>query len=96
MDNNEVWILKKYAISLEIKTTAIIAKIKLKQLKLAIAGKDKTILTTLIKDVECWKCYKKSYFKSNCLKKKQRKPNSYISISKANRVTKFNKVDAFF
>lgn len=63
MASNEVQILKNHTTSLKIETTTIIAKIKQKQLKLAIAGKNKAIFTIFIKNVECSKYYKKAILK---------------------------------
>lgn len=63
--SNEVEILKDHVIKLKIKKIAMTVKIKYGWLKSAITSKDKLIsatLTTLIKDVEYWKCDKKSHF----------------------------------
>lgn len=67
---NEVQIFRDHAIGLEIESTAMTVRIKPRQSKLAMIGKDKVTLTTPIENVECWKYYKKSHFKSDCSTKK--------------------------
>lgn len=73
--SNEVQIFRDHATGLEIKATAMIARMKQRQSKSAIIGKDKAISAKLIEDVEYWECYEKSHFKSDYPKKKQRKSN---------------------
>lgn len=68
--SDNIQIFRDQAIGLKIQIIAIIAKIKQGQLKLAIVYKNKAILTTSIKDIKYWKCYKKNHFKNHCLKKK--------------------------
>lgn len=52
--------------------------------KSAITGKDKSILTTSItniEDNEYWKSYKKCHFYTDSLKKRCRKPNTLYLLS---------------
>lgn len=92
--SNEVQILRDHATGLEIEATAMTARTKRGRSKSAIAGKDKATSATPIEDVECWECHEKGHFKSDCPRKKRRKPNTRASTAKANRATEFDDDDA--
>ncbi len=95
--SNEVQTLRDYATGLEIKATPMTARMKRGQPKSAIAGKNKltpATSTTPIEDVECWECHKKSYFRSDCPRKKRRRLNTRASTAKANKATKIDDDDA--
>lgn len=95
--SNEAQILREHATGLEIEAAAMTARMKRGRPKSTIAGKDKSIPATStipIADVECWECLEKGHFRSDCPRKRRRRPNTRASTAKANKAAEVDDDDA--
>ena len=94
--SNEAQILRENATGLEIETTAMTARTKRGRPRSTTVKKDKSVpatATTPLEDVDCWKSHKQVYFRSDCPRKKRRKPNTRATTSRPNKVTEVNDYD---